>query len=154
MIYVCLRVMDVLLDIAILCTPASFIKKLNISKGQKTSLVGILGHGVLYVPVPHPTCCSHILMRNASCIIASIARLNDTNSEASSNASVFDSSIRRIWVRNHPSRKNSSGRLSLAFLAVSSECRAMRHQFQWRTTHRLNMWTLKSQWGGGALDAE
>ena len=49
--YVCLSVTDVLLDIAILCIPASFIRKLHISDGQKLGLVGIFGLGVLYVPV-------------------------------------------------------------------------------------------------------
>ncbi|CAD6578978.1 MAG: hypothetical protein ASARMPRED_008913 [Alectoria sarmentosa] len=55
--YVCLSVTDVLLDIAILCIPTSFIRTLHISKGQKISLVGIFGLGVF-------------------CIIASIARLS------------------------------------------------------------------------------
>lgn len=49
--YVCLSVTDVLLDITILCIPASFIRKLHISDGQKLGLVGIFGLGVLYVPV-------------------------------------------------------------------------------------------------------
>lgn len=74
--YMCLSVTDVLLDIAILCIPASFIRTLHISKGQKISLVGIFGLGVLYVTVLNPPYFSHRLTQNASCIIASIARLS------------------------------------------------------------------------------
>lgn len=74
--YVCLSVTDVLLDIAILCIPTSFIRTLHISKGQKISLVGIFGLGVLYVTVLYPPYYSHRLIQNASCIIASIARLS------------------------------------------------------------------------------
>ena len=49
--YVCLSVTDVQLDIIILCIPASFIRRLHISDGQKLGLVGIFGLGVLYVSV-------------------------------------------------------------------------------------------------------
>lgn len=52
--YVCFSVTDILLDIAILCIPASFIRTLHISQGQKIGLIGIFGLGVLYVPVPNP----------------------------------------------------------------------------------------------------
>ena len=45
--YVCSSVTDVVLDIAILCLPASFIRKLNLSQGQKLGLVGIFGLGIL-----------------------------------------------------------------------------------------------------------
>ena len=48
--YVCCSVTDVLLDIAILCVPSSFIRTLHISRSQKIGLSGIFGLGVLYVP--------------------------------------------------------------------------------------------------------
>ena len=52
-IYVCCSVTDVLLDIAILCIPSSFIRTLHISRSQKIGLIGIFGLGVLYVPAPN-----------------------------------------------------------------------------------------------------
>ena len=47
--YVCCSVTDVLLDIAILCIPSSFIRTLHINRSQKIGLTGIFGLGVLYV---------------------------------------------------------------------------------------------------------
>ena len=49
--YLCCSVTDVLLDIAILCIPSSFIRTLHISQSQKIGLIGIFGLGVLYVHV-------------------------------------------------------------------------------------------------------
>ena len=49
--YVCLSVTDIVLDISILCIPAWFIRTLNISKGQKIGLACIFGLGILYVPI-------------------------------------------------------------------------------------------------------
>ena len=51
--YVCCSVTDVLLDIAILCIPSSFIRRLHISRSQKFGLIGIFGLGILYVPTLH-----------------------------------------------------------------------------------------------------
>ena len=45
--YVCCSVTDVLLDLSILCLPASYIRKLWMSKGQKAGLIGIFGLGIL-----------------------------------------------------------------------------------------------------------
>lgn len=45
--FVCFSLMDVLLETAILCIPASLIRTLNISRGQKVGLVRIFGLGVL-----------------------------------------------------------------------------------------------------------
>ncbi|CAF9941013.1 hypothetical protein IMSHALPRED_002251 [Imshaugia aleurites] len=73
--YVCSSVTDVLLDIAILCIPTSYIRTLNIKKSQKIGLVGIFGLGILYVPVPN-LAVSLTSQRKSSCIIASIARLS------------------------------------------------------------------------------
>ena len=50
--YVCCSVTDIVLDMAILCIPTTFIRTLNMSQGQKVGLIGIFGLGVLYVPVP------------------------------------------------------------------------------------------------------
>ena len=46
--YVCCSVTDIVLDISILCLPASFIRKLHISRGQKIGLIGTFGLGILY----------------------------------------------------------------------------------------------------------
>ena len=74
--YVCCSVTDVLLDIAILCVPASFIRTLHISRSQKIGLIGIFGLGVLYVPALNLYLLLHKLTPIPSCIIASIARLS------------------------------------------------------------------------------
>ena len=51
--YVCCSVTDIVLDMAILCIPTTFIRTLNMSQGQKVGLIGIFGLGVLYVLVPN-----------------------------------------------------------------------------------------------------
>ena len=51
--YVCCSVTDIVLDMAILCIPTTFIRTLHMSRGQKVGLIGIFGLGVLYVPVPN-----------------------------------------------------------------------------------------------------
>lgn len=47
--YVCSSVTDIVLDIAILCLPAFFLRHLHMSLNKKLGLVGIFGLGILYV---------------------------------------------------------------------------------------------------------
>lgn len=72
--YMCSSVTDIALDVAILCLPASFVRKLQVTRTQKLALTAIFGLGILY---------GLILLRESrsranppdSCTVASIARL-------------------------------------------------------------------------------
>ena len=50
--YILSSVTDIILDIVILCLPATFVMRLNTSRGQKLGLVAVFGLGILYVYGP------------------------------------------------------------------------------------------------------
>ena len=45
--YACSSVTDIVIDIVILCLPASFVRSLQITRGQKYGVTSIFGLGVL-----------------------------------------------------------------------------------------------------------
>ena len=72
--YVMCSVTDIILDIVILCLPASFLWKLQMSKRKKIGVAGIFGLGILYV-FTNSSYFRSVLTESISCIVSSIARL-------------------------------------------------------------------------------
>ena len=72
--YVCCSATDIVLDVAILCLPALFIRNLQVSRSKKIWIGGIFGLGVLSVPFALVIICLPLTFAS-SCVVASIARL-------------------------------------------------------------------------------
>ena len=45
--YLCSSVTDIILDVIILCLPATFIRKLQLARSQKQGLIAVFGLGIL-----------------------------------------------------------------------------------------------------------